>query len=40
MSGRKLFDDICALLAIRKGSIVVSLSLPHPVNGCFNAVIS
>ena len=35
-----LSDGICALLAIRLGSIIVRLRLPHAANGRFKAMIS
>jgi hypothetical protein len=38
--GTDFSDGIFALLAIRLGSIAVSLSLPHAANGRFKAMIS
>src|ERR1700730_10890572 len=38
--GTDLSDGICALLAIRLGSIIVGLILPLPANGRFKAMIS
>jgi hypothetical protein len=38
--GTDLSNDICALLAIRLGSMIIGLSLPHAQNGGFKAMIS
>jgi len=40
MSRRDLSEVICALLAIRLGSINFGLSLPHAANGRYKAMIS
>jgi hypothetical protein len=40
MGGTDLSNDICALLAIRLGSIIIDLRLPHAANGRFKPMIS